>query len=63
MRVTPEITEAICERRSRAVIEQIAIAEGMVPLFGAGLEKALGGETSISELSRVFGAASDGRNP
>lgn len=57
MRVSPEITDAIRERRSREVIHQIAVSEGMVPLFGAGLEKALEGETSISELTRVFGAS------
>lgn len=57
MRVTPAIAEAVAERRSPDLIRQVAVSEGMVPLFGAGLEKALQGETSISELTRVFGAS------
>lgn len=56
MEITPEVAEAICERRSREVLHQIAVSEGMIPLFGAGLEQALAGETSIGELNRVFGA-------
>jgi general secretion pathway protein E len=46
------IRRLIFSRASDTDIEQAAIAGGMVPMFRAGVEAALAGETTIEEVSR-----------
>ncbi|HUC16830.1 MAG TPA: GspE/PulE family protein [Acetobacteraceae bacterium] len=46
------ITDRIFSRAGEAEIERAAIAGGMVPMFEAGLDAALAGETTLEELAR-----------
>ncbi len=48
----PEIERLIFGRVDQADIERAAVAAGMVPMFDAGLEAALEGETTIEEVVR-----------
>ena len=53
--INDEINEMIKGRNSIADIREVAIKQGMVPLFHDGLAKVLRGETSMEELVRVSG--------
>jgi type IV pilus assembly protein PilB len=53
--INDDINELIKNRNSIAEIREIAIKDGMVPLFHDGLAKVLRGETSLDELIRVSG--------
>ncbi len=46
------IAERIFSRAGEAEIERAAIEGGMVPMFGAGLDAVLAGETTLAELAR-----------
>lgn len=52
---TPEMREAILERRPTGEIQKLAEEAGMVPLFQAALSQAERGVTSLSEVLRVAG--------
>jgi type II secretory ATPase GspE/PulE/Tfp pilus assembly ATPase PilB-like protein len=54
LEVTEEIQKAIIKRSSSEEIERIAVDEGMTTLMENGVEKVLGGETTIEELVRVM---------
>ncbi len=53
--INDNINELIKNRNSIAEIREMAIKDGMVPLFHDGLAKVLKGETSLEELVRVSG--------
>ena len=48
----PKIERLIFERADHVTIERAAVAEGMEPMFDAGLAAALAGETTIEEVTR-----------
>jgi general secretion pathway protein E len=50
------VRKLIFSRADHADIERSAIAGGMVPMFRAGIEAALAGETTIEEVSRSIEA-------
>lgn len=52
--VTPKIREAILRRDSSSAIKQIGISEGMTTMFEDGLQKAVEGKTSLSEVLRII---------
>ncbi|HYZ64614.1 MAG TPA: ATPase, T2SS/T4P/T4SS family [Acetobacteraceae bacterium] len=53
---TPAIERLIFARAEHAAIEREAIASGMVPMFEAGLQAALAGDTTIEEVTRSISA-------
>jgi general secretion pathway protein E len=53
--VDAAIRAAINDRRPTRDIHQLAVSHGMTPLLYDGLESALAGETSLSEVLRVAG--------
>ncbi len=59
MRVTPEIREAIRTGAGAPALRQCAVTAGMRTLLEDGLDKALNGLTSVAELIRVVGRATD----
>jgi general secretion pathway protein E len=48
----PEIERLVFARADHASIEEAAVAGGMQPMFDAGIEAALSGETTIEEVVR-----------
>ncbi len=52
----PEIERLIFARADHATIERAAVAEGMEPMFDAGLAAALAGETTLEEVTRSIRA-------
>ncbi len=50
MAVTPLLAEAIERGEPHTKLREIAVKEGMMELAGAGLEKAIAGQTSIEEV-------------
>ncbi|MCC6216826.1 MAG: type II/IV secretion system protein [Polyangiaceae bacterium] len=55
MLVTPALRQAVHQRRPTAEIQQLAITEGMRSFLVDGLERAVAGETSLTEVLRVSG--------
>ncbi len=55
MPLTPAIEAAMLERASESHIREIALGEGMQPLFVEGLSAVVAGETSLAELFAVIG--------
>jgi general secretion pathway protein E len=53
--VDDDIRQATLDRADAMRIEQIARAKGVVPLFLAGAQKVIAGETTLHELFRVAG--------
>ena len=53
---TPEIERLIFGRADHNDIERAAVASGMVPLFEAGLDAALAGDTTVEEVVRSIRA-------
>ncbi len=53
MKMNNELRKAVLQRTSTLEIEDIAIGTGMVTLEQSGIIKALKGETSLDEVSRV----------
>jgi general secretion pathway protein E len=53
--VDDDIRQATLDRADAMRIEQIARAKGVVPLFLAGAQKVIAGETTLNELFRVTG--------
>ena len=51
--VTPRAKEAILAEASHDRLRRVALAEGMMPLWDAGMKKVLSGETTAEELMRV----------
>ncbi|MDP2695863.1 MAG: GspE/PulE family protein [bacterium] len=54
MEVTDAIREAIMKRADAAMIQELAIKEGMVPMLEDALQKALAGLTTIEEILRII---------
>lgn len=54
MEVTDTIQKLIVKRSSSQEIEDTAVSEGMTTLLQNGVQKVLGGETTIEELIRVM---------
>jgi type IV pilus assembly protein PilB len=54
MPVTPRLREAILTRSSGEALRNIALEEGMMPLFEAGLRQAWGGVSTLEEVERVL---------
>ncbi|MFA4814481.1 MAG: GspE/PulE family protein [Candidatus Gracilibacteria bacterium] len=54
MEISDEIRKKILDNDSPTQIEEVAIKEGMVPLFIDGMSKVLQGITSIEEVLRVM---------
>ena len=52
LELRPAIERLIFERADHVTIERAAVAEGMEPMFHAGLAAALAGETTIEEVTR-----------
>ena len=52
LELRPAIERLIFERADHVTIERAAVAEGMEPMFDAGLAAALAGETTIEEVTR-----------
>lgn len=55
LRPSPAVTRLILSGADHEQIESAAVSEGMVTMFQAGLRAALGGETTIEEVSRIVG--------
>ena len=55
LRVTPELREAINRRATTAELHALAVAQGMKPLVSDGLDWAVAGATSLTEVLRVAG--------
>jgi len=53
-----EVQRLIFSRADHNEVERAAIAAGMVPIFRAGLEAALAGDTTIEEVVRTIQADS-----
>ena len=53
--VTQSIRDCINTKVPTSRIHDVAVQEGMVPLLGAGLERALAGNTTLREVFRVVG--------
>lgn len=51
--ITATIRDAIVRRSPESKIQEIARAEGMLPLFETGIQLASSGETSVEEVARV----------
>jgi type II secretory ATPase GspE/PulE/Tfp pilus assembly ATPase PilB-like protein len=54
MPVTSRLKEAILARSSGEALRNIALEEGMLPLFEAGLRQAWGGVSTLEEVDRVL---------
>ncbi len=54
LEVSDEIRKMILENASPKEIEDLAIHEGMVPIFYDGMQKVLNGDTTIEEVLRVM---------
>lgn len=52
--MTPEIKEMVMQQKNADAIKEKAVENGMLPLIESGLEKVLGGKTTIKELLRVI---------
>jgi type II secretory ATPase GspE/PulE/Tfp pilus assembly ATPase PilB-like protein len=50
-----EIGELISTASSTKTIEEVAVAQGMVPLYSDGLRTVLGHVTDLKEIQRVLG--------
>jgi type IV pilus assembly protein PilB len=53
LEVTPDIQEAVVQRRTARDVREIAIAQGMRTLREAGLRKVAAGITTVDEIMRV----------
>ncbi len=53
LEVTPAVREAILMKASAARIKELAMQEGMRSMFEDGLEKAIEGKTTLSEILRA----------
>jgi general secretion pathway protein E len=51
---SPTIDRLIFERGDHSIIEQAAMADGMRPIFDAGLLAVLEGDTTIQEVTRCI---------
>jgi type IV pilus assembly protein PilB len=53
LEITPDIQEAVIQRRPARDIQEIAVAQGMRTLREAGLRKVSAGSTTVDEIMRV----------
>jgi general secretion pathway protein E len=51
---SPEIDRLVFERADQGAVERAAVADGMRPIFEAGLLAVLEGDTTIEELVRCI---------
>lgn len=54
MEISDEIRKKILDNESPTVIQEVAIKEGMVPMFVDGMNKVLQGVTTLEEVLRVM---------
>jgi len=54
--VNDPLREAILERMPTRALQDVAVAQGMKPLWNNGLERVLRGETTLEEIQRVLAA-------
>jgi len=53
LRITEQIQQLITKRATAAEIRTVAIQQGMRPMRLDGIAKALAGQTTVDEVSRV----------